>query len=271
MKALNSDINYLTKENAYWMARISRAAYMKRFEKDPYPDETGILESLKKEDNDFLSVKGVSKNSAQAVLVEHKNYLCIAFRGTDEILDWLDNINIRIEDSSFGRFHKGFRDSVNDVWDVLFERYNELKRINERPLFLTGHSLGGAMASIAAAKLIDLGLSFNSVYTFGQPRAMDRKTSGAFDKKFKSVFFRFHNNNDIVTRVPAALSGYRHVGTYIYISEEEILYKKSSFWFRLADYIDGAFDAFKEKGIDIVRDHNMDHYLAAIEKWNCVF
>ena len=73
------------------------------------------------------------------------------------------------------------------------------------------------MATIAAAKFIHEDMPFTSVYTFGQPRAMTRDTSRIFNMECKSRFFRFHNNNDLVTRVPARVMGYSHVGSYMYI------------------------------------------------------
>jgi triacylglycerol lipase len=135
-------------------------------------------------------------------------------------------------------------------------------------LFITGHSLGGAMATIAAAKFIDQDRPFVAVYTFGQPRALSKKTAQTFNVECKSRFFRFHNNNDIVTRVPARLMGYSHIGSYLYISEEKEIHPEVGFWFKFMDYVDGAVSSMKEKGIDAIEDHNMDHYLDAIKKWD---
>ena len=100
---------------------------------------------------------------------------------------------------------------------------------------------------------------------------MTRDTSRIFNVECKSRFFRFHNDNDLVTRVPARVMGYSHVGSYLYISEEQKLNDDPGFWFRFVDYVDGALDAFMEKGIDGVEDHSMDKYLAAIKKWDCNF
>lgn len=258
----------LDQGNAYWMARISKAVYFSKSESDQQPHEKQILENLKKEDPNFISVFGVDKNSAQAALIEHIDYLCIAFRGTDELKDWLDNINAFSTKELFGEFHRGFWMSVEDVWQHIYSKYEDLNQQKKRPLFITGHSLGGAMATIAAAKLVQLDKPFTSVYTFGQPRALTRDTSRIFNSECKSRFFRFHNNNDLVTRVPSRLMGYSHVGTYLYISKEETLHQESGFWFRFLDLIDGAIEAIGEQGLDGVEDHNMDKYLAAVAKWD---
>nr|VFK50418.1 MAG: Lipase (class 3) [Candidatus Kentron sp. TC] len=255
--------------NAYWMARLSKEVYTKKSEGNPAPDEEKIRENLQRDDEEFISVFGADKNSAQAALVEHGDYLCMVFRGTDQPADWLDNINVFSRKELFGEFHRGFWDSVEDVWEPIFTRYRNLLKRRRRPLFITGHSLGGAMATIAAARLVHEDLPFTSVYTFGQPRALTRETARIFNTECKSRFFRFHNNNDIVTRAPARLMGYSHVGNYLHISEKKTIHREVGFWFRFLDYVDGAFETLKKEGsLDLIKDHDMDEYLEAVEEWN---
>ena len=95
-----------------------------------------------------------------------------------------------------------------------------------------------------------------------------RETAQIFNMECKSRFFRFHNNNDIVTRVPARLMGYSHVGSYLYISEEKEIHQQPGFWFRFVDYVDGALNDLRTKGIDAITDHDMKEYLEAVEKWD---
>nr|VFJ54927.1 MAG: Lipase (class 3) [Candidatus Kentron sp. DK] len=269
MKTISPYTTSLHPGNAYWMARLSKEIYRKRSEEDPAPDEKRILRSLQEDDKRFQSVRGVDKNSTQAALVAHQDYLCMVFRGTDELVDWLDNINAFSTKQLFGEFHRGFWHSVEDVWEVLFSGYQELLERKKRPLFITGHSLGGAMATIAAARFLHEGRPFTSVYTFGQPRALTRETARIFNAECKSRFFRFHNNNDIVTRAPARLMGYSHAGHYLYISEQKTIHPEVGFWFRFLDYFDGAFESLKQQGsLDLIADHDINEYLDAVERWN---
>ena len=273
--------------NAYWMARIAKEVYLSQSGNSTdcdskisanndasnnydsqAPDDERILANLLEDDKGFLSVFGVSRNSAQAALIEHKDYLCIAFRGTDELADWLDNLNAFTTQELFGAFHRGFWHSVEDVWQPINAKFRQLQQQNPRPLFITGHSLGGAMATIAAAKLVHEDKPFTSEYTFGQPRALTRDTARIFNAECKSRYFRFHNNNDIVTRAPARLMGYSHIGRYLYISSEQQIHQEAGFWFKFIDYVDGAVSALLEEGIDLVEDHDIDKYLAAIERWD---
>lgn len=254
--------------NAYWMARIANQVYQTVSDGNQLPNEYSILNNLKAEDDDFVSVKGVDKNSAQAAIIEHKDYICLAFRGTNELADWLDNINIFSTKALFGDFHRGFWQSVEDIWQMLMAHLNKLQAVCKRPIFITGHSLGGAMATIAAARFIHEDKPFTSVYTFGQPRTLTRDTAYIFNSECKDRFHRFHNNNDIVTRVPTRFMGYSHIGSYLYISEEKAIHAETGFWFRFIDRIDGAFNAIKESGIDAVVDHDMKTYLYAVKKWD---
>lgn len=258
----------LDQGNAYWMARISKEVYKKTNENDDSPAEDEILRSLSADNPGFLSVKGKSKSSAQAALIEHKDYLCMAFRGTDEVLDWLDNMNVLREEVLFGEFHKGFWKSVEDVWSAMNSRCRALLREKKRPVFFTGHSLGGAMATIAAAIYIDQDLPFTSVYTFGQPRAMNRPTARIYNLEAKSRHHRFVNNEDIVTRVPTRLAGHSHVGNCIYIDNDGIMHKELGFWNRFLDTVQGAAESMVEKGLpSLISDHNVECYLSAIEAW----
>jgi len=258
----------LHKDTAWWMAKISKLVYTKISVDNQMPDEDEILEELKKIDSDFESVSGFDKNSAQAVIIEHKDFICWAFRGTNELVDWIDNLNAFSIKQLFGEFHKGFWNSVEDIWSGLWEKQNELQNQNKRPLFITGHSLGGAMATIAAARLINEDIPFSAVYTFGQPRAMTRDTSLIFNSECKSRYFRFHNNDDIVTRVPARVMGFSHIGSYLYITNEMEIHREVGFWFRFIDNIPLNLSDLKANFIDGIKDHNMDNYILAVEKWD---
>lgn len=252
--------------NAYWMARLASKVYT--------DDVREILDDLSNEDANFIEVYPYNQVSSQAILVEHDQYFCMAFRGTDELADWIDNINSHPTKELFGEFHRGFWNAIDRIWSQIFDDYKRLNnKIQKKPLFLTGHSLGGAMAIIAASKLIHIDQPFISVYTFGQPRAMTHPTARIFNNECKSRCFRFNNNNDLVTRAPSRLMGYSHVGTYLHITEDKRIEPELGLWYRFVDNVNGALDALRKaveekEGIDFVQDHDMSDYLSAIGSWN---
>ncbi len=127
------------------------------------------------------------------------------------------------------------------------------------------------MATIAAAKLLQQDIPFISAYTFGQPRTMTHQTAEVFDSKAKFRFFRFQNSNDIVTRAPARVMNYSHVGSYWYIDEDQKIYNDIGYWYRFLDAVEGIIKDIPQKGLESIKDHDMDLYLAAVKKWECQF
>ena len=254
-------------ENAYWMANLAQLSYT-RVAKESRPDATGIWKKLQKLDSGFKEVAPFDRNSSQAILVRHEHYVTAAFRGTDEQTDWWDNINALPEPGPFGAVHRGFQSAMMDVWPAMRARLREFRKDHgPSPLWLTGHSLGGAMATLAAAQLIHADEPFNGVYTFGQPRCGDREFARIFNEEIKGRLFRFQNNNDIVTRVPARLMNYSHVGKFVYITSDGKLDSDIGWWHGFLDTVRGAADDIGDRGIDAIEDHGIDEYLNAIREW----
>ena len=250
------------------MATLAKLVYLKHEGSNGTPDETEILKELKSLDGDFEEVVPFDKSSSQAIVVKHKRYVVAAFRGTDELADWWDNLKATSAPGHLGSVHQGFQDALMDVWPAMRAQLRAFRKSSAGlPLWLTGHSLGGAMATLAAAQLIHADEPFYGAYTFGQPRCGSRDFARTFNTEAKERFFRFQNNNDIVTRAPARIMGYSHVGKFIYISSKGELDWDIGWWYQFVDTLQGAVDDLGEKGIDAVKDHEMDRYLEAIEKW----
>lgn len=258
--------NIYDAKRAYWMMQLSYAVYFAEG-KDKVPDKEKILTYLQQKDQGFEELDGFSNKSTQSMVIAHKNYLALVFRGTDELADWLDNINALSIKKMFGIFHRGFYLAVMDVWREMEASVKKYQSIKQRPIWFSGHSLGGAMATIAAADYIDQGKDFSGIYTFGQPRCMSRKTAKKFDEGTNDRYFRFQNNNDIITKIPSAFLGYYHGGKAIYISEKKTLHYSPSRWFKFLDSLNGMLKAYKIKRFDQLQDHNCQDYLTAIEEW----
>ncbi|QSY49835.1 MULTISPECIES: lipase family protein [Streptomyces] len=134
-------------------------------------------------------------------------------------------------------------------------------------LFFTGHSLGGALAMLAGARLYleDPKLLAGGVYTYGQSRTCDRLLAEAYNKGFKQRMFRFVNNNDVVPTLPPE-PAYTHVDTLRYLGSDGRLREKTSLFGNLADHARGyTADALAPAG-DGVRDHSIHQHIAALEK-----
>ncbi len=258
-----------TPANALWMARLAKIVYMKL--DDGSPDEKGILQALNQIGAArFDKVVGFNTSSSQACVISHDDYVAAVFRGTDELADWLDNVNVKSMPGPFGEVHRGFYEALMDVWPNMRQAIRQIREEESprRPLWLAGHSLGGAMATIAASMLADDDEPFFGVYTFGSPRCGDKEFARVYRNDGpQQRTFRFQNNNDIVTRVPARVMGYRHVGQLVYISEDQKLVRDVGFWYRFLDTVEGVVSDVGKPGFDCTKDHDMDCYIEAIEKW----
>ena len=72
----------------------------------------------------------------------------------------------------------------------------------ERPLWVTGHSLGGALALFAAWLLTRKMINVHQIYTFGAPMIDNQVAIDAFNREFKGKLFRYTNQPDPVPRLP---------------------------------------------------------------------
>ena len=246
--------------NAAMMAELARAVYLK---KNGAPDAQAILKKLQKRDADFQDVWPFEARSSQACVVAHEDFVCAAFRGTDELADWRDNVQVGKVKGPFGRVHGGFQAALMDVWPAMRTR---LAQYAQRPLWLTGHSLGGAMATLAAAQLADADESFFGVYTFGSPRCGGKKFARVYDIEAGARSHRVHNNNDIVARLPTRQMKYRHVGRLAYITEGGEIKHDTGWWYRFCDGVRGAALDFGDAGLDGVKDHRIGAYARAITR-----
>lgn len=139
----------------------------------------------------------------------------LAFRGTADVGDWAIDLNAvpRPMPGRPGiRIHSGFWDAYARVAAEIAAAVGQLPAngFGEVGLYITGHSLGGALAQIAAAALERDTLA--ACYTFGSPRV----ASAGFDALVKCPHYRVVDDWDLVPAVPppspAWLGGYRHTG-----------------------------------------------------------
>ena len=216
-------------------------------------------------DNFFFSDKDTD---TQAFVVGDKNKIILSFRGTEgKIPDWITNIDAFKETwinvPQAGEVHHGFYVALSSIWDEVTSEIKKL-RTSGQSIWLTGHSLGGALATLAAAtlRLQQPEIEINGLYTFGQPRVGNKEFSSNFNSKLKKKCYRCVNNNDVVTRVPPRIFGYSHVGRLMYFDVDGVLHRDNSlsWWARFWDQLEGRFDDVFNLAPDGVGDHSMDIY-----------
>jgi len=162
--------------------------------------------------------------------------LVVALRGTDDARDWWNNFHFGQVDDYNGRVHSGFYYSMNSVWADMIKRLGKLWQTGD-VVWIAGHSLGGAMATLAARWLAYEEYDIAGVFTFGQPRV----GNNAFADNYPlyDVHYRFVNNKDFVPQVPYRWMGpgiyYQHVGKLYHFDEDGNLSRSDRTWNELVE------------------------------------
>lgn len=145
--------------------------------------------------------------SAQAVLTRLPTCDVLAFRGSDRPLDWLINATAIPVPTRAGLCHAGFAAAHASLWRQIKKDLNR-----DKPLLITGHSLGGALAEISAALVKD----FDTVWmiTFGKPNVFLKRFGP--DMSCLEAQISVVNGSDIVARLPKMLYGPSKTQTMLY-------------------------------------------------------
>jgi hypothetical protein len=197
-----------TPGNAEAMMWLSQLAY----ETDDRDKVDQILKAWKLERRAFgpdTPTTSLVPPKARFIVAVGRGATFVTFSGTDplSIKDWITDFTLAPIPNVF---HQGFVEAVDAVRSDIEMAIRSGGA--EQPLFFTGHSMGGALANIAALRALEAGLRATAVYTFGGPRTGGQDFFEAYEPLGESTF-RLVNGNDIVPAVPPGLLGnFRHVG-----------------------------------------------------------
>jgi hypothetical protein len=150
----------------------------------------------------------------RGVIVRRGRATIIAFAGTDPVhlLNWLNNFTLGKPASPV---HAGFRQAAAAVWaDVKAAITTALA--DKSPIFITGHSLGAAIAvNIADFARAELQLKDAQIYLYGCPRTGRAEFVTPYNETFGKMTYRLVNGTDIVPTVPPPQLDFLHVGRYL--------------------------------------------------------
>jgi triacylglycerol lipase len=203
--------------NAWWLIEAATLAYAEEDFVRERLTPVGLGEVT------WFSVKGT-----QGYVAGNQEVIIVAFRGTEVrprpgplnfgnvVADCLTDVDIRLVDSGGpGQVHHGFKQALDEVWEGLHQQLDAYRADGNRTLWFTGHSLGAALATLAAQRYGPA----CTLYTFGSPRVGDLK----FKNGLGVNAFRFVNHWDVVTRVPPP-DPYHHVGELCYIDHQGLIH-----------------------------------------------
>lgn len=223
---------------------------------------------------EFLATKGYphvkfienKSTCTQCYIAASDEDVIVFFTGTTDIKDILTDLEISKVPAPSGKkkeeVHKGFLTAQESIKEEIVYEIRMLQQEKHRRLWLTGHSLGAALAGIDGFDLqYNCGdIEVNGMYIFGCPRFSNVGFQHTFDTLLCEKTFRIVNNNDIVTRIPLISMGYRHIGTLYYFDSKGKLQKGISWWRSLRDLFKGKLEDVFNGEVDSIKDHDMALY-----------
>ncbi len=229
LKAFDPTVDDFSPTNAWWLAECARIIYREDPDENghPGPNRRDILRTVH-----LREIKFFNKGGIQAALLQSSDdvtsgFMIVTFRGTNELKDTLLNVQFLPQTwLGKGHVHGGFAKGFKQVWpDISRALEATLQRAvppagshPPPPIFYTGHSLGAALATLAASIRPP-----HALYTYGSPRVGD----DAFAETLAAVrAFRVVNHQDVITLLPPSLPRVcklRHVGQLRYIAHDGVL------------------------------------------------
>jgi len=191
------------------------------------PDDIAVLKTVEADG------PIVSEFDVQVAIIATKMAIFVVFRGSEsKPQDWINNINHRMfpVPTHLGRpegvrVHRGFWSSLNSRYDEIAAKTKSLWTNNQK-IFLTGHSLGGALALLCAHRFARAEpMTVGGVYTFGGPRVGNDKFRIAYGRHVKGPTFRWVNNKEFAAYLPVSDNfgideTYFHVGQLNFIEPD---------------------------------------------------
>jgi predicted lipase len=172
----------------------------------------------------------------------------VAVRGTEGILEWIRNFDLELvrfpyatagkTEQGFNGFYATFR-TGNTVTDYrVITTLSQLVAVGDvTSIKITGHSLGGALATMLAVDLAANSVWVNPiVYTFASPRVGDKVFAGTYDN-LVATSWRLSNLNDLVPKLPPELTGFVHVDAEFPINSDDRCRQTFDCWHSMLTYL----------------------------------
>lgn len=234
LERLNIDLNnqQFSDEKAWFFSELSTLIY----DNEAFNRKT-LTNKLKITDND---IHWFYSQGNEAILINYQQTQIVVFQGTHFPRLSFTNFasltrtaeNILVDDlviapieqtvtnnnhSDSVKLHQGFVKALgkDDDHDSLWQQINR-QLDKDKPLWLAGHSLGGAMATIAAMKNAQ---QVAGLYTYGTPCVGDSKAKQWQQRQLANKFFRYVNGSDIVCHIMTQPKFRRHFYHYEHAGE----------------------------------------------------
>ena len=237
----------------------SREAWCAEFARLAYCADREVVESSLGRIG-FSLIDAFECHGTAGLVARGPAFSVLCFRGSDNVRSWITNLDaLPAPWRGGGEVHRGFAAALDVVWPAVAAALRQAAA----PLVMTGHSLGAALATLAASLHPDAGL-----VTFGSPRVGDAAFGAAIEHR-PAESRRYVNNRDLVCRLPSARLGYRHVGTPYLIDADGRVLQRTPEDEGFAALLSSALEAGQLAGPHgmlprELTDHSPINYVAAL-------
>jgi hypothetical protein len=238
-------------QTALQLALASHAAYEDHFD----PSEIGCR----------WATKIQAAHQVAWLLGDDRHQLILAVRGTDDREDLISSLLSPMVERSYssrgylfnveGRVHAGYAADagalIGGVVSALQQHHGD-----HSLLWVTGHSLGGALAQLLAVELMDLNYNVAGVHCFGSPNVGDSGFARSYNASMGRMTYRYVYHADPVPFFPPWFYGYRACGRLLWYDHTRWR-RGAPWWYRLRKTL---FSSMRHR----LDDHTAGKYVAAI-------
>lgn len=169
----------------------------------------------------------------------------VAFRGTEIIREWVDNLKISLVPCflpQYGKVHEGFSDLYSTFNGALLAALKDHATGN---IHVSGHSLGAALATLAAIDIRENAKNpLAAVYTYGSPRVGNDAFSARYNAVLGNKTCRVMNSSDLVPEIPPPVQFLGFLGSYFSHVDTPIV--------------------FNDQQNDLAKNHDVHTYIKAV-------
>lgn len=166
-----------------------------------------------------FSSETIESGSMNGYVVKSGDNAAIILRGTESKWhDILQDLIFISSKSGNGRMHAGFRNGYDNYMHQQVRKL--LQKFGTKRVWITGHSLGGALAVVCAHDLlVDGNHDIAGVMTFGQPKVVRKDMKDFLEPKLANRYVVFANDMDPVVK---AVEPYLHFGHIVHYKDGKI-------------------------------------------------
>jgi triacylglycerol lipase len=203
----------------------------------------------------------------QGFIASDDNHILVTFCGSESFHDWWTNLTFISETGPFPgtEVHKGFQDALVPTLIRIASDAQRYNPASNKKIWITGHSLGGALAVLLTAMLTADNVPVAGLYTYGAPRVGDTKFEEIFNDRFANAY-RVVNENDMVPHLPPEFLGFSHTGQRVLFRKDGVRSDDRETWYEFQKMMGSWLSNLTKAKVFIKEPHLLAHSEGYLQK-----